>query len=99
MTFLLFALFGATIGVTVWGWVGLPDSSRFPVSLGVPPSVEGTVGKGVGLALWLLIATFFFWGSLFLASQSPGMAWVGASLLTFFLLMEVHTIRRLRRVR
>jgi hypothetical protein len=96
MTFLLFALFASAIAVTVWGWVCLPVSSRFPVSLGVPPSVEGTVGKRVGLTLWLLIAAFLFRGSLFLAPVSPGMAWIGASLSTFFLLMEVHMIRRLK---
>jgi hypothetical protein len=96
MTILLFALFGVAIGVTVWGWRCLPVSSRFPVSFGVPPAVEGTVGKGAGLALYLLIAAFLFWGSLAAARSSSGMGWIGASLATFFLLMEVHTIRRLR---
>jgi hypothetical protein len=95
LSVLVFVMFGLVVGVTVWGWLSLPGS-RFPVSLGVPPSVEGTVGKGVGLTLWLSISAILFAGSLSAARQSPGIAWIGAGLLAFFLFMEIHTIRRLR---
>jgi hypothetical protein len=97
MTLLLVALFGAVVTVTIWGWLIVPRDRRFPVSLGVPPSVEGSVGKRTGLVLWLSIASFFFAGSVIAASQRAEIGWIGAGLLAFFLLMEIHSIRRLSR--
>ncbi len=94
----ILALFGAILAATAFGAIVVPREKRFPVSIGVPPSVDGSVGKTFGLLLFLLAPTVIVAGALSGPySQSSGIRWVAAPLLVFFLVMELHAIRRVRR--
>jgi len=98
LRFVLLGLFAAIVAATVFGTVVVPRERRFPVSLGVPPSIEGSVSKKLGLFLFLPAPAVIVAGALSGPySQSSGIRWAAAPLLAFFLLMELHTIRRLRR--
>ena len=82
---------------TAWGWRKISPERRFPASVGVPPSIEGTVGKRTGMFIWLFIGLLFSALTLFAASREDAMGWIGVGLLAFFLAMERHTIKRLSR--
>ena len=90
-------LLGGLVVLTVWGWRVVPPEGRFPVSFGVPPSVDGTIGKRFGLILFLLMGLWFSALSLFAAVEGAQIGWVGIGLLAFFLAMEYRLIRRLAR--
>jgi hypothetical protein len=90
-------LFIGLLVVTVWGWQIVPAQGRFPISFGVPPSVDGTIGKRAGLILFLLIGLWFTLLSLFAAFEDAQIGWIGVGLLAFFLAMEHRLIRRLGR--
>src|SRR3712207_3075569 len=94
MRLVLIALFAAMIGVAVWAWVAAPSGARFSVRWGNPPSVDGTVGKGAALAMWLVLGGIAFVGSFFAEPERGGLALAGAGLLLFLLLMEVSSVRR-----
>ncbi|MGI8407621.1 MAG: hypothetical protein ACR2L3_03840, partial [Actinomycetota bacterium] len=70
-------LFAAFLVVSARGWRVIPDDARFPVSLGVPPSLTGTVSKRSGLVVFLLIGSWFFATSAFSASQGYAIGWIG----------------------
>lgn len=91
------ALFLGFPAVAVWGWRSIPVGRRFPIAFGVPPSVEGTMSKPVGLIVHLVTGSILAASSWFAATQHAGMGWIGIGLLTFFLFIEIHTIRRLQR--
>ncbi|MGH2753387.1 MAG: hypothetical protein ACRDLB_03055 [Actinomycetota bacterium] len=97
MIWLPVALFGGIVAVTIYGWATVPEDRRFPVSLGVPPSVEGTVRKRVGLIIYLAIGAFIFAVTLTDSSSGPAIELLASFLLAFFLAIELHTIRRLSR--
>ena len=81
--------------VTVWGWRVLDPSHRFRVSLGVPPSVEGTAGKRSVLLLYLGAGAIIFASSLAISAEDDNaLPWIGVALLAYFLLMEYYAIRR-----
>jgi hypothetical protein len=90
-------LFVTVVAMTVWGWRSIPDDRRFPISFGVPPGVEGTVGKRAGLVLFLLIGAWMCTLSLFAASGGYATGWIGIGVAAFFLAMEYRLIRRLSR--
>ena len=83
------------IGATVWGWTVVPAEARFPISLGVPPSVDGTIGKSGAFILFLLIQLWFFTLSAFAAAQEQALGWIGVGLMALFLAIEVRLVRRL----
>ena len=90
-----FLLMIGVIGATVWGWTVVPADARFPISLGVPPSVEGTISKSGGFIMFLLIQLWFFTLSAFAAAQGQALGWITVGLMTFFLAIEVRLVRRL----
>lgn len=95
MKLVLSVLFGAMVIVTVWGWRVLGPSHRFHMSLGVPPSVEGTASKRSFLLLYLGAGAVIFASALVMASgDDSALPWVGVGLLAYFLLMEYYAIRR-----
>lgn len=95
---LLFALFAGIIGITAWGWATLDRNQRLRVSLGVPPSVEGTVAKRTWLLMHLAAGVVLFASSLALISEDDkSLPRIGAGLLAFFLLQESWGIRRASR--
>src|SRR5688572_17785635 len=89
------ALFVAVVLVTVWGWRAIPPQGRFPVSFGVPPSVEGTMPKRWGLSLFFLVGLWCFTLTLLAASEDEQIGWVGVGLLAFFVSMEYRLVRHL----
>lgn len=91
-------LFGLIVATTVWGWLRLNPAQRFKVSLGVPPSVEGTTGKGTWLLLHLGASAMIFASAWVMTSEEESrLPWAGAALLLFFLLIEYRAIRRAAR--
>ena len=97
MQVLVIALFGAMVVVALWGWVAAPSTARLPVRWGNPPSLDGTVGKGTGLVLWIALGALPLVGSLLADEGTEVMVGLGAGLLAFLLLMEIVTVRRLVR--
>lgn len=95
LTVVIVLLYAANVAVTVWGWRILPSETRFGIALGVPPSLQGTLAKRTGLVLYIVIGSWFGGLSLLFASSNEGMAWLGAGLMAFFLLIEYLQIRRL----
>ena len=90
-------LFAAMLGVTVWGWTTVPDDARFPFAFGVPPSLQGTVGKFWGFVSFVIFGVWFFAGTFFAAGEEYAIGWVGVGLQAFFLAMEYRLVRRLSR--
>lgn len=88
-------VFGASSYLVYSAWRQLPEDARFPLAWGVPPSVEGTVSKRTGLALFLLIEASLLAGVLIAAPRQPALGWIGASLMLFQLLAENRLVRRL----
>lgn len=83
---------------TAWGWATLDRNQRLRVSLGVPPSVEGTVAKRTWLLMHLAAGVVLFASSLALTSEDDeSLPRIGAALLAFFLLQESWGIRRASR--
>lgn len=97
MQILLTALFGAIVGVAVWAWAAAPSEARVSVRWGSPPALDGTVGKGAGLAMWLVLGAVAFLGSVLAARDNEPLALAGAGLLVFLLSMEVVSVRRMTR--
>lgn len=79
------------------GWQSVPKEKRFPIALGVPPSLEKTISKKAGLTIYISVGLWFSALSMFAASTGNRSEWFGAGFPAFFLLMEMYTIRRLRR--
>lgn len=95
MKLLLLVLFGGMVVVTARGWRALDPSHRFHVSLGVPPSVEGTAGKRSVLLLYLGAGAVIFASAWVMTSEDDSaLPWAGVGLLAYFLLMEFYAIRR-----
>lgn len=92
---LLTLLFAGIMAVSIWGAFAIPRDRRFAFGLGVPPSVQGSVGKFTGLIAYVLIGTILYFGTTKAVLETEWMSWVSAVLLTFFLVMEFFTIRRL----
>lgn len=97
MTVLLVVLYGGIVVVSLWGALTIPEDRRFGVSFGVPPAISGTLGKRTGLIWWLAMGTMVFTGSLLPNSEGSGIRAIAAGLLGFFLVIELYTVRRLRR--
>ena len=91
------ALFVGVVYITVWGWRVIPADGRFPISFGVPPSVDGSIGKRSGLVLFLLIDLWLLFLSALAASVPSQMGWIGLGLAVFFLAIEYRLIHRLTR--
>lgn len=95
MKLLLIVLFGSMVVVTVWGWRVLDPEHRFKVSLGVPPSVEGTAGKRSVLLIYLGAGAVIFASAQVMTSEEgSALPWMGVGLQAFFLLVEYASIRR-----
>jgi hypothetical protein len=100
MTVFLVALYIGMIAVAVWAWVVVSPEQRFPVRIGAPPSLDGTLGKRTALLMWLAQGAVVLAGSLLAAADDEAnlemLAVAGAGLLIFLLLMEIVSVRRLR---
>lgn len=101
MPILLIALFVGMVAVALWAWVGAPADRRFPVGVGAPPSLDGTLGKRTGLVVWVALGAVVMTGSLMAeADTEADIGWLaiaGAGSLAFLLLMEIVSVRRLMR--
>jgi hypothetical protein len=85
------------LGVALWAWVAAPKEARVSVRWGSPPALDGTVGKGTGLAMWIGLGAIAFLGSVLAERDNEALAVAGAGLLAFLLLMEVVSVRRMTR--
>ena len=101
MPILLITLFVSMVAVAVWAWVIAPGERRFPVRVGAPPTLDGTVGKRTGLLVWVALGALVTTGSLMAEADTDAdirwLAVAGAALLVFLLLMEIVSVRRLMR--
>ena len=99
MIFVALALFIVHLGVLVWGWRRIAPDQKMPVSLGVPPSIQGVTGKRQGLALRATVALCLMAGLLFIALNdlSDVMFVIGILLSAFFLSFDTRTVRALAR--
>lgn len=59
--------------------------------------MDGTIGKGAGLVMWLGLGTIAFVGAFFAERDMEALALAGAGLLVFLLLMEIVSVRRMMR--
>ena len=101
MPALLIALYLGMVAVAVWAWAVIPDERRFSFRVGSPSSLDGTLRKRTALLMWLGQGAVVLVGSLMAAADDEAdlglLAVAGAGLLTFLLLMEIVSVRRLHR--
>lgn len=70
---------------------------RLVFSLGVPPSVEGTTSKNLGLLLRGLVNLILLGGSLYARAQGHSVVvLMGVFLLAWFLLFDARTFTKLK---
>lgn len=95
MKIILSLLFAGIVGVIAWGWVAIESTHRFKASLGVPPSIEGTIGKRTNLLVRLAGGLVIFLSSITITSEGLWLLpWAGAFLLAFFLFDASWNIKR-----
>lgn len=95
MALLAVALLGGIVVTSARGFASIPAEGQFPLSLGAPPSLEGSVGRNLGLTIFVMIGCWFTALTLFAASQEMAIGWIGDLLLAFFLFMEHRLVKRL----
>jgi hypothetical protein len=101
MSGLLVALYIGMVAVALWAWVVIPGDQRFSFRVGAPPSFDGTLSKGTALLMWLAQGAVVLVGSLLAVEDDEAnlevLAVAGAGLLIFLLLMQIASVRRLKR--
>lgn len=99
MIFVALTMFIVHLGVLVWGWRRIAPDQKMPVSIGVPPSIQGATGKRLGLALRAAVPICLMGGLLliYVNDLSDVMFLIGMVLSAFFLSFDTRTVRALAR--